>query len=350
MKHFFFSTLIFLALIAGLKAQTPKKTDFNPTTTSAITQQNKIKITGKALKIEDILVKEKTKVKAGQPLISRSLEISNLESQKTNTLERLNFLKKRVIPVPIKPIKRNFPELPVANFDGEELKIKALQSKCDRELINLENIKSSESPFLSNATLNKLEKLKQQKAKELFQAQDLLNNLKTLNFENHYISYQEEVIKKLKDELELINNDILIENGRLQEKSSINQENKINKISQAETAIAECKERLQIAQSELAQSKYNRQILEQQYSHNLAVYQQEQDKNEQIYQKDLIEYQKSLEAQKLAIFETENLLTQIESKLAEITEVKSPYDGEITRIKIIGSSDGFINLEFTLVY
>ena len=43
-------------------------------------------------------------------------------------------------------------------------------------------------------------------------------------------------------------------------------------------------------------------------------------------------------------------LSGIETKLAEITEIKSPYDGEITRIKIINSSDGYLNVEFILLY
>lgn len=350
MKTLFFSILIFLALVAGLKAQSPQKSDFTPQESSPTVSQNKIKITGRALKVEDILIKEGDRVVAGQPLISRALEIRALESNQAKALERLNFLQAQEIPKPIEPIAREFANLPASNFNAEEMRISALRSRCDREVISLETLKSEDLGFSSNAGLSKLENLKQHKSRELFQAQDLLNNLSSLGFEPHYIAHQTEKIKKLTEEVEKIDNDILVEQGRLQEQISAFQKGKTEAILKAEFSVADCQERLQIAEAELQKSRYNRELLEQQHARSLAIYLQEQDKSAQIYQRDLADYQKSIEAQKLRLFELESALSDIEFKLSEITEVKSPYDGEIVRIKIVNSTDGFINVEFTLNY
>lgn len=355
MRTIFFSILIFLALIAGLKAQSPTKQDFIPRGNSDSTNivppvQNKIKITGKALRAEDILVKDNQQVNSGEPLISRALEINALESRRTQAIERLNFLKSQQISEPIRPIEREFADLPPSNFNAEEMRISALQSRCNRESSFLESAKQEELGFLSNAGLSKLESLKQHKSRELFQAKDLLNNLQSLGFEPHYIAHQTEKIKALTEEIEVIDNDILIEQGKLQERISSFQSQKEEILLRAEYSLADCEERLQIAQAELQKSKYNRKLLEQQHSRSLAIYLQEQDKAAQIYQRDLSDYQKNLEAQKLKIFELESALSDIEFKISEITEVKSPYAGTITRVKVVGSSDGFIDVEFTLNY
>lgn len=361
MRSFFFSLLLFFLLVFGvnnLKAN-ESKSDFVPKTeenssfispSSPVKSQNKIKISGKALTPDNILVEEGDRVSAGSPLISRKIEIETLELQRSKVLERIAFLKNQQLIKPIEPVSREYPKLPLANFEAENLQISAIASRCDRIEVDLENIKNSNISYISAASVAKLEKLKQQKNRELFQAQDLLNNLKSLDFEAHYISHQEEKIKFLSGEIEQIDSDILVEQGKLQEKLSHLETGKLSAIASAENALLDCRERLQISQAQLEQSKYQREILEQSHARSLAIHLQEQDRAVQIYQRDLIEYSKAVEALKLNLFEAEKSLSEIEFKLSEITEIKSPYDGQITRIKVINSSDGYLNVEFTLLY
>lgn len=363
MRSFFFSLLLFFLLIFGvnnLKAN-ESKSDFMPETgeNSSFTSpsgsnvsknKKKIKIFGRALKPENILVKEGSLVSAGAPLISRKIEIETLELQRSKVLERIAFLKNQQVIEPIKPVSREYPALPSANFEAETLQISAVNARCDRIAVDLENIKESNISYLSAAPVARLEKIKQQKSRELFQAQDLLNNLKSLKFEAHYISHQEEKIKLLNSEIEQIDSDILVEQGKLQEKLGQLEANKFGAIASTENVLLDCRERLQISQAQLAQSKYQREILEQNHARSLAIHLQEQDKAMQIYQRDLVEYNKAVEALELNLFDAEKSLSEIEFKLAEVTEIKSPYDGEITRIKIVDSSDGFLNVEFTLLY
>ena len=362
MRSFFFSLLLFFLFVFGinnLKAN-ESKSDFVPKTGdnssfispsgSTNISKNKIKISGRALKPDNILVKEGDRVSAGAPLISRKIEIETLELQRSKILERIAFLKNQQLIEPIKPISREYPKLPLANFEAETLQISAIQSRCDRAEIDLENTKNLNINYLSAASVARLEKLKQQKNRELFQAKDLLNNLKSLNFEAHYISHQEEKVKVLTAEIEQVDADILVEQGKLQEKLGQLEASKLGAIVSAENSLLDCRERLQISQAQLEQSKYQREILEQNHARSLAIHLQEQDKAAQIYQRDLVEYNKAVEALKLNLFDAEKSLSEIEFRLAEITEIKSPYDGEITRIKIINSSDGYLNVEFTLLY
>lgn len=362
MRSFFFSLLLFFLLIFGvnnLKAN-ESKSDFVPKigdnssfvspSGSGVKPQNKIKISGRALTPDNILVKEGDRVSAGSSLISRKIEIETLEFQRSKILERIAFLKNQQLIKPIEPVSREYPKLPLANFEAENLQISAIASRCDRIEVDLENVKKLNVNYLSAAPISRLEKLKQQKSRELFQAQDLLNNLKSLDFEAHYISHQEEKVKFLGGEIEQIDSDILIEQGKLQEKLSQLEANKFTAIASAENALLDCRERLQISQAQLEQSKYQREILEQNHARSLAIHLQEQDRAVQIYQRDLVEYEKAVEALKLNLFDSEKSLSEVELKLAEITEIKSPYNGEITRIKIINSSDGYLNVEFTLLY
>ena len=362
MRSFFFSLLLFFLLVFGvnnLKAN-ESKSDFVPKiednssiiypSSSVVKPQNKIKISGRALTPDNILVKEGDRVSAGSPLISRKVEIEGLELQRSKVLEKIAFLKSQQLIKPVKPVSREYPKLPFANFEAENLQISAITSRCDRIEVDLENTKNLNINYLSAASINKLEKFKQQKSRELFQAQDLLNNLKSLDFEVHYISHQEEKIKFLSEEIEQIDNDILVEQGKLQEKLSQLETNKFSAIASAENALLDCRERLQISQAQLEQSKYQREILEQSHARSLAIHLQEQDRAAQIYQRDLVEYEKAVGALKLNLFEAEKSLSEIEFKLSEITEIKSPYDGQITRIKILDSTDGFVNVEFTLLY
>lgn len=362
MRSFFFSLLLFFLLIFGvnnLKAN-ESKSDFIPKTgdnSSFISPsgstnvfKSKIKISGRALRPDNILVKEGDRVSAGVPLISRKIEIETLELQRSKVLERIAFLENQQLIKPIEPINREYPKLPLANFEAETLQIFAIASRCNRAEIDLENAKNSNINYLSAAPVAKLEKLKQQKNRELFQSQDLLNNLKSLNFEAHYISHQEEKIKILTAEIEQIDADILVEQGKLKEKLGQMEANKSSAIASSENALLDCRERLQISQAQLEQSKYQREILEQNYARSLAIHLQEQDKAAQIYQRDLIEYNKAVEALKLNLFDAEKSLSEIEFKLAEITEIKAPYNGEITRIKVVNSTDGYLNVEFTLLY
>lgn len=347
MKSLFFTVLVFLALIAGMRAQSTD--DFTPSA-SQDESKNKIRITGKALRTDDILVVENQQVTLGEPLISRALEINAIATEESKTLERLSFVKSQQILEPIKPIAREFVDLPPSNFKPEELSISALESRCAREEFSLEIAKSQDLIFSSDAGLAKLEQKKQHKSRELFQAQDLMNNLQTLKFENHYIRHQSENIKKLVEEVEQIDKDILIEQGKINERISGFESDKKSSIQSAEDTLQNCRERLQIAVAQFEKAKYERALLEQNHLRSRAIYLQEQDKSEQIYQRDKSEYQRRIEAQRLNVFDLELQLTDIEFRRSQIAEIRSPYTGVIRRVKIDSASDGFINVEFTLNY
>lgn len=355
MRTFFFSILLFILFISGvrqLQANTPKNSDFSPQsfTEEKSSSTKKIKISGKALRPENVLIKEGDRVQSGQPLITRKFEIDQLESQRSKILERIQFLETKQPIKPIEPIERTYPALPEANFEAESLRLSAISARCDRLNLDLEAAKNTQLSYLSAAGIDKLERSKQHKARELNQAQDLLVNLKSLNFQSHYITHQEEKIKKITEEIQQIDSDILVETGKLQERLSLAEIQKNSAIASVEEKLADCNQQLQIFQANLLEAKYKREILEQDYQRSLAIHLQEQNRNQQNYQRDLVKYNESVESQKLALFQANEELTQTDLRLSEITEIKSPYDGEITRIKILNSVDGFVNVEFTLVY
>ena len=69
------------------------------------------------------------------------------------------------------------------------------------------------------------------------------------------------------------------------------------------------------------------------------------------------QYQHSLEMSRLMtnrqrqqyqLAELVNQLQEVESKLDEIVEVRSPYSGRVRRVKILGQNDRLITAEITL--
>jgi hypothetical protein len=159
---------------------------------------------------------------------------------------------------------------------------------------------------------------------------------------------QEAAIARIKGEMELIENQqnlptaaepfFRFKDERLK---LLLEEDKLNKVADSVKAeaenkakIAEAKARLAIElnQAIAALDKAKSDQQQQQYEHSLNLIRQESERQRQQYQV------ASLVAGK----------QEIEAKLREITQIKSPVAGRVRRIKNLGQKDRAINLEVTI--
>lgn len=148
---------------------------------------------------------------------------------------------------------------------------------------------------------------------------------------------QEAAIDRIKNEINLLNSKddpnefYRFKDGRLQQllepdKLKLQAENKI-KIAESKARLA-----MELNQAIAALDKARSDYSHQQYEHSLNLIRQQSEMQRQQYQV------ASLVAQK----------QEIESKLAEITQIKSPVSGRVRRIKNLGQKDRQINLEVVI--
>lgn len=149
-------------------------------------------------------------------------------------------------------------------------------------------------------------------------------------------SIQEAAIARIKGEIDLLNQPKLEEVYRFKtpqlrqlletEKLKAQAEDQI-KISESKVKLA-----MELNQAIAALDKARSDYQHQQYQHSLNLIRQQTEMQRQQYQA------ASLIAQK----------QEIESKLAEITQIKSPVSGKIRRIKNLGQKDRKISLEIVI--
>jgi len=161
-------------------------------------------------------------------------------------------------------------------------------------------------------------------------------------------SIQEAAIARIKSEIELIDSKPSLPATpapffRFKDEKLRNllEAEKINKIAdgireeaskRAKVSEAKAKLALELNQAIAALDKARSDYQHQQYQHSLNLIRQQTEMQRQQYQT------ASLIAQK----------QEIESKLAEITQIKSPVSGKIRRIKNLGQKDRQINLEIVI--
>ena len=161
-------------------------------------------------------------------------------------------------------------------------------------------------------------------------------------------SIQEAAIARIKSEMELIDSNPPLPATpapffRFKDEKLRNllEAEKINKVAEgirteaserAKVSEAKAKLALELNQAIAALDKARSDYQHQQYQHSLNLIRQQTEMQRQQYQA------ASLIAQK----------QEIESKLAEITQIKSPVSGKIRRIKNLGQKDRQISLEIVI--
>ena len=131
-----------------------------------------------------------------------------------------------------------------------------------------------------------------------------------------------------------------IKSGSIEEIETITQHEE-SVLYNLQTKIKSAEIKLSIAKSRLSKAKQDRKYRE--YLHQLELYKRSvnlsRQKLELARQEEKVNYQKS---------QINSQIEQIDNQISQLTEVRSPYDGTIKKIKWAGQSDNVINVVVTL--
>jgi biotin carboxyl carrier protein len=249
-------------------------------------QPRRLAITVKIAEPQDLKVRVGSQVKAGQIIASRDREKQRLEAQKTQLNLSLSKLQSYQ---PLPPTPPNFPPAIKALPPNSYLEQEAMVEKTKTAIASIES--------------------------------------------------QIEVKEKEIEYLQAVENldPIILDHERV-------------KLNQLKLKHTEAIRDYQLAIGKLQTAKDSRAY--QEYQASLAAAQRVEQMNavRSSYERQLAEYQQQLAGREFQEAQLKGKLNEVENAIANLSMVKSPYDGTVRRIKWLGQSpDGSLTAEITLI-
>ncbi len=255
-------------------------------TTEETQQPRRLAITVKIAEPQDLKVSEGSQVKAGQIIASRDREKQRLEAQKTQLNLSLSKLQSYQ---PLPPTPPNLPPAIKSLPPNSYLEQEAMVEKTKTAIASIES----------------------------------------------QIEVKEKEINYLKEVENL--DPIILDHEQV-------------KLNQLKLKHTEAVRDYQLAIGKLQTAKDSRAY--QEYEASLATAQRVEQMNavRSSYERQLAEYQQQLAGREFQEAQLKGKLNEVENAIANLSVVKSPYDGTVRRIKWLGQSpDGSLTAEITLI-
>ena len=310
---------------------------------------------GKLIKIDavisepaDIKVNPGQKIRAGEILADRTKERGQLEFQKQqlqNSLAQLNSY--RIIePTPpedaplISPLPSSDYSTNLAEINKAKLKILLIQKQL--------GFAGASSNIAPDTVVSDIEDKKQRliEAERLLEIQEKkLDQISQLMLPTYYLEHEQVKLQESQQAVELAKSDLATSEAKSSEAINNNQ-TKLQELNvQLELAQAD----LRLAESGLEKAKSNR--AKEEYDHTLTLARRIEESNQakSFYEQERNKSQDSkrdLEYKKASIV---SQINQVSEKLNAIAVVKSPYNGEIRRVKINNQTNNNLNATITIV-
>ena len=344
-----------------------------------------IKIEMRLYDTKDLKVQTGDLVKAGQVIGDRSLERDKLLYQKSQLQTQLSRLSVDNLYIPILPIAN----LPPANYQVEEAnlalaehnlnaaklavneqknkisKLESMRSKKDklrsvglgtRSEVELRSVQLSKRLGVTNSELvqNNKNKNKSKNSKlpllrdrspyqntrsEITNYESVQNN-KNLELNNNFKPLTSDLVSKANLTPNFTNQANLNPDLAYRDMDAI-VAHEFAIAQKLQTEVEKAAIQINLARANLALAKQNREY--QEYLHQLEIYKRSvnlsRQKLELARQEEKVNYQRS---------QISSQINQIDNQISQLTEVRSPYDGTIKKIKWAGQSDNVINVIVTL--
>lgn len=310
---------------------------------------------GKLIKIDavisepaDIKVNPGQRIKAGEILADRTKERGQLEFQKQqlqNSLAQLNSY--RIIePTPpedaplISPLPESDYSTNLAEINKARLKVALIQKQL--------GFAGATSNIAPDTVVSDIEDKKQRliEAERLLEIQERkLDQISQMMLPTYYLEHEQVKLQESQQAVELAKSDLATSEAKSNEAINSNQ-SKLQELNiQLELAQAD----LRLAESGLEKAKSERQKEEYDHSLTLARRIEESNQAKSFYEQERNKAQDSkrdLEYKKASIV---SQINQVSEKLNAIAVVKSPYNGEIRRVKINNQTNNNLNATITIV-
>ncbi|WPF87358.1 hypothetical protein WEU38_11095 [Cyanobacterium aponinum AL20118] len=353
-KTIILSSLCSLFTVPAILANNNKLESLTPSTniieeplTFDDTQPKRLKITVNIYSPEDIQVKEGEIIKKGDIISDRTLLRKNLENQLRSTKLALNNIKSSKVLEPIRPIPTPpIQNLPPANFAQEEAQVETAELEYVQAqrayALALEN-----DPFISiKAKVNHQQTEVEEAIKEVQkQGQKtasiaMINNLPTevIEHEKYKLGQKQSELSKQQANFDLT-----------QAELKQVQENRIIELQNLQDKVNSARAKLELANAKLRKAKSDRSLLEYNHSINTTVRIEEANQAQIAYNRQQQEYQQQVRDKEYKVTQLTDNISNLEDKLSSIAVVKSPYSGQIKKIKYENQTDNTIKVEITLV-
>ncbi|MBE9103587.1 hypothetical protein IQ229_01085 [Nostoc cf. edaphicum LEGE 07299] len=130
------------------------------------------------------------------------------------------------------------------------------------------------------------------------------------------------------------------------EAASLNAAEKERSLS---ASLQEARSALLVAQAQLKSAEDRRSY--QEYEHSLALAKRIEEENQanQSYSRQLMETEAQKRDKDFQVAQVKGRIQEVDNRLAQLSTVKSPYSGQVRRIKYVGQKDKDLSVEVTLV-
>ncbi|WP_027250431.1 hypothetical protein [Planktothrix agardhii] len=310
---------------------------------------------GKLIKIDavisepaDIKVNPGQRIKAGDILADRTKERNQLEFQKQqlqNSLANLNSYR-IVEPTPPldSPLISALPDpdysINLAEINKAKLKVALIQKQL--------GYAGAVSNVPPDTIVTDIEDKKQKliESERLLEIQNRkLDQISQMMLPTYYLEHEQVKLQESQQAVELAKSDLSTSEAKSNEAINLNQ-SKFQELNiQLELAQAD----LRLSQGGLEKARSNRQ--KEEYDHKLTLARRIEESNQakSFYEQERNKAQDSkrdLEYKKASIV---GQINQISEKLNAIAVVKSPYSGEVRRVKIASQTNNNLNAVITIV-
>ncbi|HLO52504.1 MAG TPA: hypothetical protein VK211_29160 [Kamptonema sp.] len=120
-------------------------------------------------------------------------------------------------------------------------------------------------------------------------------------------------------------------------------------LSEAQTKLEVSQSELDLTTGKLETAKNERKQQEYQHQLNVSRRVEEENKSKSFYQNQLAEAQNAQRVKDYQLTDLKLKLSSVDDKLAQLSVIRSPYAGQIKRIKFVGQSGNKLNVELSLI-
>lgn len=120
------------------------------------------------------------------------------------------------------------------------------------------------------------------------------------------------------------------------------------KLLQFQAELDRVKAEQELAEGKLQTAKNNRGYEEYKYSEAIARFEQEQNQIRAGYDRALAEFRKQEQERTFAIATLDGKMAEVENQLKTLTTVRSPYNAQVRRIKLVGQNDNKLTYDLVL--
>ena len=331
---------------ASLTASLPASLPALPTVAPA---QERIKIKISVSALEDLKVRQGDQISKGQILADRTRERERLLEAMRQIQSTIKQTQSAIIPKP--PAPKKVPEigkLPPPLYVEEEAQIASAELRlrqAERELNYWRSTLNSE-PMGEAAAVEKARIARDEAAKKVFEQDTKIVLVKELkNLPPATIEHEEKQLEKLKAELDQAESELRVQAGKLGDTSNA----KKDKLQQLEINFEQAKANVILAKSKYAKAQKDRIDLEYKDSLDRIRRVEEENQSNQYYARQLQDYDESKRSQNFQVAQLREKLQFIDNQLSQLSNVRSPINGVIRRIKNLGQSDNVISVELTII-